>query len=114
MSGNRYLLDTNAVVALLKGTSNLEPLVADAEWLGVSIVSVLEFLVFEGLSENDCSVLQKFPGQSGDCRVVTKRRRADFGGDFVTTKIPLEIARCRDCRERDGEQRGACHRRSSL
>ena len=53
MPGKRYLLDTNALVALLKGDVGLIELTKDADWLGVSVVNVLEFLGFEGLSESD-------------------------------------------------------------
>ena len=60
MSGNRYLLDTNAVVALLAGKSNLEAKLSTADWIGISIISVLEFLVFDGLSEADIRYFNAF------------------------------------------------------
>ncbi len=60
MNGKRYLLDTNAVVALLNGKSNLEELLTKADWIGVSIISVLEFLVFEGLSDEDIRCFETF------------------------------------------------------
>lgn len=53
MSGEKYLLDTNAVVALLTGNQNVLLLVQDAEWIGISIITVLEFLSFPDLAEND-------------------------------------------------------------
>jgi tRNA(fMet)-specific endonuclease VapC len=53
MPGKRYLLDTNAVVALLQGHAGLLALVNEADWIGVSVISELEFLGFEGLSEPD-------------------------------------------------------------
>ncbi len=53
MLGKRYLLDTNALVALLRGHKELAALLGQAEWLGVSVVNVLEFLSFNGLSEAD-------------------------------------------------------------
>ncbi len=43
---NRYLLDTNAVVALLQGHTGLAQHLADAEWVGISIITQLEFLAF--------------------------------------------------------------------
>ncbi len=36
MHGDRYLLDTNAIVALLQGHKELLALTASAQWLGVS------------------------------------------------------------------------------
>ena len=49
----RYLLDTNALVALLRGHADLLATVESADWLGVSVINVLEFLGFDGLSEID-------------------------------------------------------------
>ena len=53
MSGNRYLLDTNAIIALLQKDSNLVKLLQNADWVGVSVISQIEFLAFSGLSEAD-------------------------------------------------------------
>ena len=53
MNGKRYLLDTNAVVALLRGHPPLLKLLCDAEWVGISVISQIEFLAFAGLSEPD-------------------------------------------------------------
>ena len=53
MPGRRYLLDTNALVAILQGHKELAALADEAEWLGVSVINVLEFLGFDGLSEAD-------------------------------------------------------------
>jgi predicted nucleic acid-binding protein len=36
MSGNRYLLDTNAIVTLLQGNSQLVQLLQSANWVGIS------------------------------------------------------------------------------
>jgi tRNA(fMet)-specific endonuclease VapC len=40
MNGNRYLLDTNAIIALLKGDFSLIKLLQDANWLGIFIISI--------------------------------------------------------------------------
>jgi tRNA(fMet)-specific endonuclease VapC len=53
MPGKRYLLDTNALVALLRGHEGLTTIVSEAQWLGVSVVNVLEFLGFNDLSDAD-------------------------------------------------------------
>lgn len=60
MSGNRYVLDTNAIVALLQGNPQLMELLKDAEWLGVSVISQIEFLVFPGLTQNDRQIFEQF------------------------------------------------------
>ena len=46
MSGRNFILDTNAIVALLKGDSGIANILFDAEWIGISIISYLEFLAF--------------------------------------------------------------------
>ena len=60
MSGNRYLLDTNAIIALLQKDLGLIKLLQNAEWIGISVISQLEFLVFTGLTEADKQLFQQF------------------------------------------------------
>jgi tRNA(fMet)-specific endonuclease VapC len=60
MSGERLLLDTNAVVALLQGDVRLVQLLRQAEWIGISVISRIEFLVFSGLTESDRQLFQQF------------------------------------------------------
>jgi tRNA(fMet)-specific endonuclease VapC len=60
MNGNRYLLDTNAIIALLKGDSSLIKLLQDANWLGISIISQIEFLAFSDLTEADIELFHRF------------------------------------------------------
>ena len=60
MSGNRYLLDTNAIVASLQKDLSLIKLLQNAEWIGISVISQLEFLVFTGLTEADKQLFQQF------------------------------------------------------
>ena len=60
MPGNRYLLDTNALVALLRGNQELLALTQSAEWLGVSVINILEFSGFPDLSAQDRDLLSQF------------------------------------------------------
>jgi predicted nucleic acid-binding protein len=60
MSGDRYLLDTNAIVALLRGDSQLIQLLKNADWIGISIISQIEFLAFSGLTQADRQLFQEF------------------------------------------------------
>jgi tRNA(fMet)-specific endonuclease VapC len=60
MSGNRYLLDTNAIIALLQKDFNLVQLLRDAEWIGISVISQIEFLAFSGLQETDIKLFRQF------------------------------------------------------
>ena len=60
MSGKRYLLDTNAIVCLLRGGNALAQRLESAEWVGISILSQIEFLAFPNLSENDRRTFQEF------------------------------------------------------
>ena len=60
MLGKRYLLDTNALVALLQGQEGLLSLTQQAQWLGVSVINVLEFLCFDGLTDADRDLFAVF------------------------------------------------------
>ena len=60
MNGSRYLLDTNAIVALLRGHPRLLALLQPAEWVGISIISQIEFLAFAGLTEPDRAAFDAF------------------------------------------------------
>jgi predicted nucleic acid-binding protein len=60
MSGERCLLDTNAIVALLQGDVRLIQLLRQAEWIGISVISRIEFLAFSGLTEADRQLFQYF------------------------------------------------------
>ena len=60
MSGSRYVLDTNAIVVLLQTNTQLLELLQKADWIGVSIISQIEFLVFPGLTESDRQLFQEF------------------------------------------------------
>lgn len=59
MSGNRFFLDTNAIIALLQGNNSIVKIIKDAEWIGVSIISVIEFLSFSNLSDTDKKLLNQ-------------------------------------------------------
>lgn len=56
----RFLLDTNAVIALLNGNPSLFQTLQSANWIGISIITELEFLSFSGLSTHDESLFQQF------------------------------------------------------
>jgi hypothetical protein len=60
MSGSRLLLDTNAVVRLLRGEGGLEASLRSAQWVGISIISYLEFLSFPQLVAADEALFADF------------------------------------------------------
>jgi tRNA(fMet)-specific endonuclease VapC len=60
MNGNRYVLDTNAIIALLQGNTQLIQLLQNANWIGISIISQIEFLFFSGLTQSDLQLFQQF------------------------------------------------------
>ena len=61
MSGNlRFVLDTNAVVSLLAGNRKLAEQLDSANYVGISIISYLEFLAFDGLSDSDRACFADF------------------------------------------------------
>lgn len=60
MSGSRYLIDTNAIVVLLQGNNQLAQLLKQASWLGISVISQIEFLAFPELSQADQQLFEAF------------------------------------------------------
>ncbi|MBI5483202.1 MAG: PIN domain-containing protein [Deltaproteobacteria bacterium] len=61
MSGKvRFILDTNAVVSLLNGNLGLALQLEAAEYVGISVITYLEFLAFEGLSALDRKSFERF------------------------------------------------------
>ncbi|QEM69815.1 type II toxin-antitoxin system VapC family toxin [Geobacter sp. FeAm09] len=61
MSGKlRYVLDTNAVVSLLNGNRELAVRLEAAAYVGISVVTYLEFLAFDGLTLNDRKSFKRF------------------------------------------------------
>jgi len=61
MSGNsRFILDTNAIVSLLAGNHRLAEQLDDADYVGISVISYLEFLAFDGLTAGDRASFEEF------------------------------------------------------
>jgi predicted nucleic acid-binding protein len=62
MSGlpERCLLDTNAVVSLLRGHGELLAVTKQARWVGISIITEIEFLAFPGLGQDDAQLFAEF------------------------------------------------------
>jgi len=58
MNGNKFFLDTNAIIALLKGNSFIEDILSKAEWIGISCISIIEFLAFPNLDPDDKILFQ--------------------------------------------------------
>lgn len=61
MSGKlRCVLDTNAVVSLLNGNRELAIRLEAAAYVGISVITYLEFLAFDGLSNDDRNSFKLF------------------------------------------------------
>ena len=57
MNGTRYFLDTNAIISLLDGNKDLEKQLQSADWIGTSVICLIEFLSFHTLSLHDRNLL---------------------------------------------------------
>ena len=60
MNGERYFLDTNAIVNLLRGNIPLAIKLQSSVWVGISVISQIEFFAFSNLSEQDRLLFKKF------------------------------------------------------
>jgi predicted nucleic acid-binding protein len=56
----RCLFDTNAVVSLLRGHGELLALTRQARWVGISIVTEIEFRAFPDLAPEDARLFAEF------------------------------------------------------
>ncbi len=57
MNGKRLLLDTNAVISILRGHEVLLTLAQSAAWVGISIITYLEFKSFPKLTGKDTALV---------------------------------------------------------
>jgi predicted nucleic acid-binding protein len=60
MSGAKFLLDTNSVIALLNGNQKVVQILSNANWIGVSVISTIEFLSFPKLTKADKDTFYQF------------------------------------------------------
>lgn len=60
VSPSRFLLDTNAIIQLLKGNVQVLDLIANADYLAISVISEIEFTAFSGLSRSDLILFEAF------------------------------------------------------
>ena len=56
----KFLLNTNAIVALLNGNKTIENELKTAVWVGISVIGELEFLAYSNLSDNDVQLFEAF------------------------------------------------------
>ena len=56
----KFFLDTNTVIALLNGNESLTTLLQSATWVGITVITELEFLSFSGLTQQDKSLFEEF------------------------------------------------------
>lgn len=57
---SRFFLDTNAVISLFAGNRKIADLVASAEWIGISIITKLEFLSYEKITPEEEETFLEF------------------------------------------------------
>jgi len=97
MNGNGYLLDTNAIIALLQGNQQLIQLLENAEWIGISIISQLEFLAFSRLNEADILTFNQFIQRVEILGLQPSQTTLIFVNHSIAAAISLAIARCNYC-----------------
>ena len=60
MNGNRFLLDTNVIISLLQGNDAILQILRETEWVGISVISKLEYLSLPDLPKRDESLFAEF------------------------------------------------------
>ena len=60
MNGNRYLLDTNAIIQLFDGNGEIGTILNRADFVAMSVISEFEYLSYDGLSEEDIAEYNSF------------------------------------------------------
>lgn len=84
-NGDSYLLDTNAVIALLSGNNKILKCLETAKWIGISVITEIEFLAFPNLAIEDKELFNQFlqrinvielsPRQSGLIELIISLRQ---------------------------------------
>ncbi len=60
MNGNRAILDTNCIIYLLQLGAPVEKRLEQYDWIGISIISRIEFLSYEHLDEKSIALFDSF------------------------------------------------------
>ncbi|MDB4921701.1 PIN domain-containing protein [Mucilaginibacter sp.] len=66
MSGNKYLLDTNAILYILDGDETLADFLFEEE-LYVSVISEMELLSYKNIADNEKKEIEAF---LEDCTII--------------------------------------------
>lgn len=82
MNGSRYLLDTNSIIALLKKNNIIEENLTNAEWVGTSVICVIEFLSFSNLSSEDVALLNNLLTRIEILEISNNLSTLDFFADL--------------------------------
>ncbi len=69
---SRVILDTNALIALLAGERRVDELIQSADWIGISLISVLEYRASPRLIENDEQLLRLFLSRVSTIDITTQ------------------------------------------
>ena len=93
MNGNRYLLDTNAIITLLQGNTDINDVVSNAEWVGISVICILEFYSFPKMSVSDKLLLDYFITKIHLVNLPTERNSlAEIAKFKIQSKLKLPDA----------------------
>lgn len=57
---NRYFLDTNAVIALLQGNQQLQDMIKEANRVGISVITEIEFFAYDKLDSEGRELFNQF------------------------------------------------------
>lgn len=87
----RYLLDTNAIIALLSGNAALLNLLQNPQWVGISVIAEMEFLSFSGINAHDEHLFEQFKKQITIIGINTQNTQLIQTTRFLRTQYRLKL-----------------------
>jgi tRNA(fMet)-specific endonuclease VapC len=91
MNGKKHLLDTNAVIDLLKGNKGLNLILKEAEWIGISIITQIEFLSFKNLKKEDIKLFLNFVKQIDIIDVINENQKLINKIIYIRKKYKVKL-----------------------
>ena len=87
----KFILDTNAIISLLNGHNSINLQLQNATWIGISVISELEFLAYRNLTENDRLLFQNFKSRIHVINLDTNDAQFILSITFIRQRFNLKL-----------------------